>query len=474
MKKIIFLFALMGTALLNAQEMTPLYPRDSNLFYQWWNEEMLADSNCIELSFDMCQAVTYGMHLRWKLPISEDPLGVITCAEVAQCMHTDTTLNILGIRVCNILFDHPSITVFDLMLGDDDSESPVPKKFDVTVYAKEGDNMIPLAKRHLFRGAPRGTDTMMVDLYRNFDHRHSSSSRPNPCEEPLRHIAVKLPYKEFFFDEPVTVNDSFYIGLDIDPREVHIRSEFSYPTFFNKWDDTCDHNKPDLFPIQHFRYRPVFKRTPRPTDTTAYYMDWRDTDMHCYIAVFPIVKYGTPFSLCTPVEGLSMDRQKDSTFFFVWSDSALSHLGWEFTYVPDGHSPDEGEVVACDSNAACVTVERGTTYRAFVRPRCVAGRYGEWGTGVTFGHGTQSTGIRDVAGNVELLPNPTTGTVVVRSAIELKAVEVFDTKGTQVLAAPASGRTAQVDLATLPDGVYQLKIHTLGGTAIKQAVKTSR
>ena len=192
-----------------------------------------------------------------------------------------------------------------------------------------------------------------------------------------------------------------------------------------------------------------------------------------YLLVFPIVKYGMVFSNCAPVECLCVGKQEGATFQFEWSDFNMSHLGWEFTYVPDGTSPDGGTAQTCSTPIASVTVPSGIRYRAFVRPRCIADRYGDWGDGVPFCYNCSSEGVSAVDAATQVYPNPTSSTVEVVSAYKVVQVDVLDARGVRLLTVTSGGTTVSVDLSDYPDGVYLLMVHTYEGTATKQVVKTS-
>ena len=49
-KTLLSIIMTIGILSSNAQVMEPFFPRDSNLFYQWWYEDLLADS--ISLYFE--------------------------------------------------------------------------------------------------------------------------------------------------------------------------------------------------------------------------------------------------------------------------------------------------------------------------------------------------------------------------------------------------------------------------------------
>lgn len=450
MKKIMLTIMMMtGIASISAQVMEPLVPRDSNLFYQWGYEEILADSITLYLN-DMGASSSYGFH-PWNVE------WLVACGEIAEYMYTDTTMAILGVR---ILGNYRS-----------DAFPPNfhPNKCHVRIYEIENGNMVEAAKKHIFEHYPDHIQRTSVDEYHNNINSFNFRIDDTVCDDPYVHRLVHPPYFDYYFDEPALVNDSFYVAVDF-LTEQWEATTLLVCAHCSTLGDSCDKGIEDPFPLQHFKYRPAYQASP--TDLSTVFMDWRDTNMHCFAYMLPIVKYGTPYSICTPVEGLHVSHQKDSTFFFEWSDTTVSHLGWEFTYVPDGQSPDAGTAVSCDSAEASATVTQGVRYRAFARPRCVGQRYGDWGDGVPFIYSDGETSIAQAEKFVSVRPNPTSSTVEVNSEMEMKAVEVFDNRGVKVMESQADGRHLQLDLSSLPTGTYLLRIHTTNGTATRQIVKS--
>lgn len=458
-KTLLSIIMTIGILSSNAQVMEPFFPRDSNLFYQWWYEDLLADSISLYFSSNgiMNPTATYSINI-WTRDYT------MGCAEAAHYMYTDTALQILGIRVVSGMMD-------DWGFDDYLANNSIQERIYTTLYEIEGDSMVAVARRHIYRDAPRRSQKMPIDLFNN--HYHGSS---NPiwidtlCDDPYVHRGAKLTYRDYFFDEPVTVNDSFYVAIDFISENYVNPTGVSLLTIFSKIGDSCDYWIDDPFPLHHYKYKLAYQASGH--DTRTVFLDWRDTDMHCYPLLFPIVGHGTPFYRCTPVEHLHVSQQKEATFFFEWSDSAASHLGWEFTYVPDGQSPDAGTIVSCDSAEASATVAQGVRYRAFVRPRCTGSRYGDWGDGIPFIYNDGTTVITPVQVRVSVQPNPTSSVVEVRSEAEMTSIEVFDSRGIRVMETPANGTEARLDLSTLPDGAYLLHIHTAKGTATRQVVKS--
>ena len=469
MKRISLLLMLIGGLTLSAQ--VPIVPRDTNLFYDWWYEDLITDT-AQRINTDIFTNISVGDGT-WSEAMMQ-PDNRLICGEVAKYFYTDTALTILGIRFCSQLesqYFHDTCRVWgsnpdSIWCGD----------YFLSVYKKEGDSMLMLGRKHIFYDYPFNNYGMM-----NINLRMVNINRG--CE--LHLLNEGIPSFEYYFDQPITVEDSFYIGATLTADSLLPRFDYPHiyyrnPYFTNISDediggDYCYHSSHN-FPALKYRYRLMTFDTvfnARYSSTCTRLKGWRDSVFPCCLMVFPIIKYGSDFVNCTPVEGLHVTKQDGATFLFEWSDSTLSHLGWEFTYVPEGSSPDIGSAVECSRASHSVTIEPGIQYRAYVRPRCLAGHYGDWGSGEPFCYNCPQGSIIDVGASISMHPNPTTSAVDVVSPYNIQRIEVFDTQGKIVSTSTANCGNARIDLSPFADGTYLIKVHTTDGTATKQVVKAS-
>lgn len=465
MKKISLLLMLIGGMTLSAQ--VSVVPRDTNLFYYWWYEDLIADTGQLILTDLVSQVTTGDSNGRWVDPM-EQPLTI--CGEAAKYFYTDTALSILGIRLCSYHYKgnwSPTREWLDTTY--------CPNAF-LSLYKKEGDSMLLLGRKHILYDDPcTPSGNMYVTL---------RSIREDCSTKYLYDCG--MAFREYYFDQPITVEDSFYVGVTLHPdttlpigEDVTSFITFELNCYYNIcqsiWNCHCTPTSYN-FPALKYRYRLLTQIKSSPEDSYQYIgtlHEWRDTAIKSCLMVFPIVKYGSVFANCTPVEGLRTIKQEGATFYFEWSDSTMSHRGWEFTYVPEGSSPDGGTAVECSEANASATVEPGIQYRAYVRPRCVANRYGDWGTGVPFCYNCQPGATGDVEATVSVHPNPTSSVVEVVSPNNIQRIEVYDSRGTIVSTATGNGGNTRIDLSPYADGLYLIKILTPEGTATKQVMKTS-
>lgn len=83
-----------------------------------------------------------------------------------------------------------------------------------------------------------------------------------------------------------------------------------------------------------------------------------------------------------------------------------------------------------------------------------------------------SNGVRQVAAasSVRVEPNPAHGSVSVRAAEGLRRVEFYDMTGLRVLSREATGTETRIDIATLPAGIYVVRVHTTTGITSRKLV----
>lgn len=231
-----------------------LEPRDTNLFYYWWYEDLISDS-AQKVYFSetdegyMCQA-TYGGN-------SWFPWGsTYYCAEAAQYLFTDSALSILGLRVCNMTMDDDWLEQADVNCADN---------MNVCAYEKWRDSMYLLGKKHLYHDNQFHAHSSMNFIFRGHP----------PYVDSCYYDTFQggVPYREYYFDSPITVTDSFFISVSFGGDKYS--STIGYLNLCSeRLADTCFLGV-DNFPA--FRYR--FKTgtyDPYTLDFTIH-DGWKDT-----------------------------------------------------------------------------------------------------------------------------------------------------------------------------------------------------
>ena len=465
MKKTLLTF-LLSACTLCLQGQDTLVPRDTNLFYNWWYEDYVAADSDVFLRTDPL----WDIDLYW---------GQATLIEVAIRFETDTPIDILGISF-------PVRSTYETF-GQIPPFAPV----YINLYAAE-DTGIRLVGQF-----DRFNDPVSPLYYKPYDffgyfNTYMGGMNPGSGDCVWRHELDSFPCKEYYFETPVRVKDSFYIsfngprsgGVEVTSAQV-MRSINPYGV---GGETICDSLLPNTFPYFKYKYRVVTNPAYGVYDT----LPWENTEARIMMLAFPIIRYGSPYANCIPVNGITYKEESSGQFLFTWNDTIPSHRGWEFTYVPDGTSPDAGTTLACDSATASAVVEVNRHYRAYVRPRCVGNRYGDWGDGIPFWHGStppDPTGINPVEGSEALFtltPNPAKNhvTVTIGEAAHSSAlsgtspdlgkelITVRDAAGHEVLkqAVPAGQTTVVLDLQEQPAGAYFVTLTAAGHSATQRLV----
>ena len=146
--------------------------------------------------------------------------------------------------------------------------------------------------------------------------------------------------------------------------------------------------------------------------------------------------------------------------------------GWEVSYGPTGMLPGEGTVLQTTAPAAMLSgITMDTDYVVYVRSLCTVRDtvWSEWSAGTPFSLRPQ--GIETVSdADLTLVPNPTSGAVLLTADAEMTGVEVYTAAGVPFLHLPALGHTVRINTSTWPVGAYLLEVSTARGTSAKRLV----
>ena len=161
---------------------------------------------------------------------------------------------------------------------------------------------------------------------------------------------------------------------------------------------------------------------------------------------------------CYAVDSLWCDGAVGHTVTLSWS-SPFPHPDYELSYIPAGGSWDDATIMHISDTAATVTLTDGQCHLFRVRGLCDGYRrpYGPWSDTIAV---CPEAGIdaADSTSAISLFPNPTDGTVeIVGLQDEAAKVEVVDMTGRVV---QTYARTSTLNVATLPVGIYIVRIKT--------------
>ena len=293
---------------------------------------------------------------------------------------------------------------------------------------------------------------------------------------------------DLYFDKPITVYDSFYVGGTsrfmsclYDPEIPSWRgsasSYIAFRTSQGYYDTACYF--PSLWKMYHYQ---------NGTGYPQYQWHWLPSNQ--FMMVLPIIEVvDTSFAnvpACPRVSGLFTRGSYTDTVTVQWAQDSL-HQEFELSYGREGTRPEDGTVVTVYDNRWQFTdaAYSDTPMVAYVRTVCREYdtlRWSGWSSPVYWRlHHNDTTHLEgtevadeggDLSRFVRLMPNPASGSVVVMSSYGIDCMEVYDVRGERVLEQKGKGRTmsAGFDVTTWAKGVYVVLVYTPAGTAAKRLV----
>lgn len=170
---------------------------------------------------------------------------------------------------------------------------------------------------------------------------------------------------------------------------------------------------------------------------------------------------------CPQVDSLWGSMTVQHTATLSWH-SQFSHIGYEVAYIPEGGSWDDAVSLETSDTSATITLPDDHCYQFRLRGLCDGRREATspWSDPVTL---CPEVGIADVEHlTAAITPNPTTGMVRITSSEPMRQVVIYDLSGKEVYGSTVDGQrpTAseiELDISTLPEGSYIVKITTTTG-----------
>ncbi|MCQ2294112.1 MAG: T9SS type A sorting domain-containing protein [Bacteroidales bacterium] len=301
-------------------------------------------------------------------------------------------------------------------------------------------------------------------------------------------------YIEKYFDEPIVVKDSFYVGgtcygaLDFANGETVSTDVFSYACYEN----TADH--PDnqysssgyetLNPIPEYclmtpQKWKIMNMDPNELARTELgYYTWKYLEAQQFLLILPIIaRYDTTYYVpdCPAVTGLGADTSNGITL--SWNRDGNSE--WQVAYGQEGLLPDECAIETCHSPSWSYRRNENDerNMQACVRTVCRdydSLRYGPWSYSITWANNDDPIDVRLPQNQLEkfvhLIPNPAHSQVDVLSSFRIKNMETYSLSGKHYGSIQPDGNSASLDVSGWPKGVYLISITTDGGNITKKLI----
>ena len=453
MKKMVFVMLLAG-GMAMAQAPTPprdtIYGRNPTYLYpEGWSDYY--DTDFCDKGIIHTSAVPYIQIYNQTYRLSL----------ICHCYETDTPLTIIGMATAGLI---QLVERMDERVND--SNLAHWQEY-MRVYQHVGDSMVLLAEKPYnildttrWMRPPAGERGWIWDQYL-------------PYHELDTHY-VNIPVYEVYFDNPVTVTDSFYAAVTWEnpcPEENGIPRSYGF-AFLSEEYPTCEMFD-EGWPLvklagQHCSYY-------GNEGNNWGFRQYRESEL---VALFPIIDTTgmglSPNTVpCGVVEDLQVVSMWGNNVKMEWTEGDNT-IDWQIAY---GHADadPEGYAVATVTTASYTmrNLDRGVMYAARVRARCHGNEnYSEWSDTVQF---VLVGGAPEVIDSVAdrytyLVPNPAGESVTVASSFELRSVEVYDMSGRQVWGKECTGLSVTVDVSDWAEGTYIVIVRNLHGTATKKLV----
>ena len=445
-----------------------IYGRDTTYFYQWWSDQWLASDS---------------MHKTYLNGFSTGSDGFGLHGRVVQYNYTEQPLNIVGIAT-----SYHSIC----MSGMYASEHGIPWMVPLDIPTEQQEYVL-LYEADTSRFKFYEVGRIPIDMskparYINIDYRYNG----NYCCNIAPNLNKTIKIREFYFDKPVTVRDSFYVGHTLngnywpDPEWIGEDWPFRVTCWslnigFDRHNCPTDQMDCDTMPLQQFRFKQDdFMLFPNGIDSNIWYY----LKAPSYTIEFPIIEIdssfydGPPQYVCPQVQNFRIAQVAENTVVFLW-DTHGDHQYWQMSYGLAGTEPDDGTIVYCPMQVGQIMgMDSCTDYVAYVRAVCNHDSivYSEWSAPLEFNicDTTGGCGTESIEGGlgqyIQLFPSPASDQVQVFSSFELRSIEVYDLQGRTVLNVPCEGHSAAFDVENWPKGMYVALVRTSAGNFTKKLV----
>ena len=260
------------------------------------------------------------------------------------------------------------------------------------------------------------------------------------------------PIYEAFFDEPVDVTDSFYVGVT---NRTYQAFTFNITGAANAW---------VIYALYHpdFDSMLVYGNSVNPVMLFPIF-DTTGMDIHPYVPP------------CAEVENLHVAAKWGSNVMVEWNGSPDDNIEYYQMEVYSSNGRPEIPFYAGrveDTSKSFFNLDTTAVYTVSVRAICRFSN-SEWSTiqisWPNSGGEEPPIGMPEVREPFAMIvPNPASDMVTVATSCPQTQVEVHDLKGRKLTAKRSAGLTSAINVTGWPEGVYMVTIHTTCGTVSKK------
>ena len=418
-----------------------IYGRNPNYFYQWWPDEWYAlDSPSVSLQH---LASTDEDDFRYVYHTGAVMNGQI-CLDY---MYTPRGINIIGLAVSAAAIGYREPLMQESLL----------------LYDARHDSL------SLLKSVPWHALDSFYHMKVECHCKRTSLAGEICCFATERYYRT-VRVCEYYFDRPIYVEDSFYVGrTDYSITHPNNNENPAVGGYNQIYTWGCDH-----CPTLRHR-RKIFGHFTSYGYDGLLHTDslWHDVYDPAYGMVFAIYRDSVPPPCAVPT-GFRAERRQDSCLSVCW-DADTTHLAWELSFGVLGSPRDRYTTITCDSSHHTFCgLSEDETYAVYVRGVCndSGTLHSDWSNINLVYLNMPLAGTDDVTSSdgITLRPNPASRQVTVSAVLPLLHVEVYDLAGRLVETRQPSGTTLQLDLKTYPGGTYLVKVTTQNGTSTKKLV----
>ena len=469
--------------------------RDSIYFYQWWSEDWLSDSTTFlnyltEFNNSFGDNVPYSVNWNPNGYNSRNKIG-----RYVRYNYTDVPLKIVGLAACvDVLWGDMDfhVNVTPRCMGTDTIEPTHPEYlllYDAIrdsfplVASVEFHNVEPV--RYMDLHLRTGSEIPFHVMRYYTDH---YCCRGNPMDTNLI-----VPVHEYYFDKPVTVYDSFYVGMtgnftiseyappEYNPGAGYTASAYTIgyisrverPFCPDTYTDTCYST-----PLHLYKYKAFMWHNGQIISDT----NWLWYEGPFFSLIFPIIEIdssyydGPPQYVCPEVENFRVGNEGDGNVVLLWNNHN-EHLRWEVRYGLQGIEPEDGNLLIASIPAIQITnLDTCTHYTAYIRAVCMHDslHYSEWSEPLDIclcdTGGAAAIEVPMVEQLTYLMPNPAANKVQVMSSYGMTRVEAYSLQGAKMVDVSVRGLGTTLDVNDWPEGMYIVVVHTPAGNVTKKLV----
>ena len=312
-----------------------------------------------------------------------------------------------------------------------------------------------------------------------------------------------LPLKEYYFDNPVYVEDSFYVGGTYFGGINNYTSPDTYyaGSSFGLFHRLCDENfQQELHDVVYpsltngcipigmplLKFKGLVGR-----DVTFYdygYFSsapwrWFMPIEGVFIMVYPIVEVDTtvpPAWACDPIANVQV-TQSGTSATVTW-DGFPNYSSILLRYGKASFPQSEWTEIDVTGNTlyTLTDLQPVSFYSVTLKAECdTSKKETPWSAPVTFyvasdtsGGGTEGVDGATLLSQLTFMsPNPAKDEVTVTSSFNLTAIDIWTADGVMVYHGFRSGHDTTLDVSWLRAGTYIISIHTHNGTTHKRLIK---